>query len=416
MYPMIKKKVLVVSTYPILHPYHGGQKRAKAIFEFYKTNFTDAKYIGVFHRGQYPEWGPDDLPLGDPELIAKVDEAPYASELIAGEAIDKDIHVRSPIAKVLMEYKPNIIHIEQPFPYIGLKPLLLELKMHPKLIFGSQNVEYILKERIFQELKVPQKLKESYIKQTRDLEYELSKNADLVVAVNIEDASSHKKMGALNCVIAMNGIDKTSAQSSDMEYWRAYKEKHKINNILTFVGSGHPPNWEGFIKLIGTNLSFLPDDSKIIVAGGVADYFRKEFSDKKKYAEFWGNVELAGTIEDSRLTALLNVTDLILLPITTQRGSNLKTAEAILSGKKFVATSNTFNGFEEYKNLPNIFIADTQKDFKNTIVKALKADYVNLKPEEAKLAQKVQWEHRLKPMLKAVKRLYRPGVFKRIPF
>lgn len=80
----------MVTPYPVLKPYHGGQKRAKALFEFYKQNFIDAKLVGVFHRGQYPDWGEDDILLGDSKLISMIDKRPYASELIAGKAIDTE--------------------------------------------------------------------------------------------------------------------------------------------------------------------------------------------------------------------------------------------------------------------------------------------------------------------------------------
>ena len=155
---MRHNKVLIIGSYPVVNPQHGGQKRAKAILDFYKREFGDAKYVGVFHRGQYTEWSKDDLPLGDPDIIAAVDKKPYASEIICGEAVDKDIHVRSYLAKMLLEYHPTVIHIEQPFVYLGLKPLLSELGLKPFIVFGSQNIEYILKRRIFKNLKVAPRL------------------------------------------------------------------------------------------------------------------------------------------------------------------------------------------------------------------------------------------------------------------
>lgn len=395
---MINKKILVIAPYPIVRPYHGGQKRAKAIFEFYKHSFQEAKFTAVFHRGQYPDWDKDDLPLGQADLIQKVDEMPYASELICGEAIDKDIHVRSYMAKLLLEYKPDIIHLEQPFAYLGLEPLLKELQLTPKLIFGSQNIEYPLKERIFKEVKAPVRQRKFFVEQTKKLEYKLSKRADLLIAVNAEDAASHKQMGAKKIVIVPNGIDRSVATKEELDYWHTYKKEKNIKNIVLFVGSGHPPNWEGFLKLVGSDTSFMPKESKIFIVGGVAGYFERAFKDRRINKRFWSGVESIGVLEEERLAALLEMSDLVILPITTKRGSNLKTAEAILSAKKIVATEYAFHGFEEYRRLPNIYVATKQVDFSRAIVKALQSAYVVPTQKEKELAEQVQWQYRLLPL------------------
>lgn len=401
---MIAKKILIIAPYPIIKAQHGGQKRAKAMYDLYRNTFAEARFVGVFHRGQYPEWGPDDLPLGDPEIIARVDAQPYASELIAGEAIDKDIHVRSYIAKLLMEYKPDIIHLEQPFAYIGLKTLLAELNLRPLLVFGSQNIEYPLKARIARELRVAEDISDALVEQTKDLEIRLSREADLVVAVNNEDAVSHREMGAKKCIVATNGIEKTKAKKIELTYWEKYKQTNRLTTLLTFVGSGHPPNWEGFLKMIGSNTSFMPSGSRIVIAGGVGDYFKNEFKNKTKYASFWKSVDVVGKLEEERLAALIKSSDIILLPITTERGSNLKTAEAILSRKKIVATNSTFHGFESFMHLPNIYIGDAQQEFKEAIVKAIRTTYVEPTEADIQLSEKVQWEYSLESIIPAIKK------------
>jgi len=410
---MINKKVLIIGTYPIAKPIHGGQKRAKAIFEFYKNLFINTKYIGVFHRGQYPDWGEDDILLGQPDIIQKIDEFPPASELIAGEAIDNDIHVRSNMAKFLIGYRPDVIHIEQPFPYIGLKILLKELRLTPKLIFGSQNIEFVLKGGIFKGQKTLPRIRESLVKQTRDLEYNLSKKADLVISVNVEDADEHIKMGAKKCIVIPNGISRVYAPKNEINYWYDFKKQNNIKHVITFIGSGHPPNWEGFLKMVGDDTTFLPQDSKIFIAGGVSNYFKNEYKDKSKCYRFWSGVEVVGELEEPRLAALLRISDVIILPIITKRGSNLKTAEAILSGKKIVATQFSFKGFEKYLSLPNIFFANSTNKFKENIVNAIDEQYVKKTPEQDNLAKSVQWRHCLQPLAPEIENIFKHSYKKR---
>jgi glycosyltransferase involved in cell wall biosynthesis len=409
---MIKKKILVIAPYPITKPYHGGQKRTKALTVFYKRVFSRVKYVGIFHRGQYPDWSPDDMPLGDPEIIRKVDEQPYLAELITGEAIDRDIHIRSYMAKLLNEYRPDIIHIEQPFPYLGLKVLLSELKLNPFLIYGSQNIEYPLKKRILSELKAPEEIINETTEKTHKLEVELARKSDLVLAVNKEDSITLTKFGAKNILIVPNGIDRVRPSKEDIYFWEQYKKSNSIKKVVVFIGSGHPPNWEGFLKMVGDDTAFMPESSKILIAGGVANYFKNEF--KNKNNNFWKGVKLIGQLEEKRLAALLEVCDLIILPITTARGSNLKTAEAILSGKKFVGTPSTLQGFEAYRNLPNTFIADSRDKFRESIIMALTAEYIPRTNKERRLAENVRWDKTLLTLMPSLRKIARMATIMRI--
>lgn len=410
---MIRQKVLLLAPYPIKKPLHGGQKRVKALYEFYKNNFKDVLFVGVFHRGHYPDWEETDMPIGQLDIINEVDRYPSAAELIVGKAVDKDIHVRSRMAALLRTYQPDIIHIEQPFLYLGMKKLLCELEIRPRMIFGSQNIEYPLKERIFNELHVNEAMSKVWVKETKTIEYDFSREADLIVAVNSEDAATHKKMGAKNIIIACNGIDKVPVTKKGKDYWSTFKITKNINKLVTFVGSGHPPNWEGFLKMIGDDTQFMPTNTKIIVVGGVSDYFKEQYKDKQKYASFWKGVEIIGLVEEDKLSSLLDVTDVIILPITTKRGSNLKTAEAILSGKKIVATEYALHGFEEFARLPNIRIANTMQSFHDTIIESLQTKESILSKSERKLASRVVWESRLHPMLPSIKRLARSIMLER---
>jgi glycosyltransferase involved in cell wall biosynthesis len=396
---------LVIGPYPIAEVRNGGQKRAKAIYQFYK-NLGTATYCGIFHRGHYPVWGKDDLPIGDPKIIAQVDQFPFATELICGEAIDKDVHVRSYIAKMLIDKKPDIIHLEQPFAFLGLKPLLKELGLHPIIIFGSQNIEYSLKQRIFKELKVARGIADKYVSVTKNLEYEFSRIADLVVAVNEEDAETHKEMGAKKVVIAPNGIEMLRPSAEGLQKWSKYKKDNNIKTLMAFVGSGHPPNWEGYEKMIGSDLAFLPSGVRLIIAGGVGSYFKNTYS--KQLSNFWKHVDILGEVDEDTLSSLVSSSDVILLPIVTKRGSNLKTAEALIANTKIVATDSVFHGFERYKTLPNIFVGSSKPAFQKAIQEAISRPMTARSKEEQQLAQLVQWKHSVAPMkdpiMKLVKR------------
>jgi hypothetical protein len=411
---MIKKKILIVAPYPITIPQHGGQKRTKALVEHYQTLFEHVRFVGVFHRGHYPQFGVEDMPVAQPDIIKKLTtDQHHASELITGEAINNDVHVRSPMAKLLTEFRPDVIHIEQPYPFIGLAPLLNELNMHPQLIYGSQNIEHRMKKAIYKNIGMSGASAKKLAKKIEDLESTFSKQADLVIAVSPADAQVHKQMGARRVIIAPNGIAKSVAKEQEIQYWQEFKKEKKINQVVAFIGSGHPPNWQGYIQMMGADSSFLPKDVNVLMAGGVSEYFRATYKGNN-FAKFWSKAVPLGFLTEEKLVGLLEVSDVILLPIVSGGGSNLKSAEAILSGKKIVATSYAFRGFDRYRNLENIYISDNPDEFRQLIVNALRLPNHARSVEQTALAEQVQWGYCLQPITPAVKRVIRSGYKRRL--
>lgn len=393
-----------MSSYPIAQPIHGGQKRAQALYQFYTKLFSDVKYVGVFNRQAYPNYPETDLPIAQTDIVENINKRQYFADIIAGEAVYTDVHVRSPLAELLLTYRPHIIQIEQAYTYIGLEKLLNDLGIKPLLIYSAHNVEYKMKESIYSEVGANKKEASEAIKLIRETETKLAQSAELVISVSETDAKEFRRMGAQRIVVIPNGINKTSANDGARSYWQEYRTSRKIERTAVFIGSAHPPNWIGFLDMVGSDLGFLPDGSKIIIAGGVSHYFDEQFS-RKANKKLWQGLETTGNLSESILTGLIDTTEIVLLPITSGGGSNLKTAEAILSGKKIVATSFAFRGFEEYKSLPNIYIADTPGEFKKAIVKAFESPYIERSRSDIRLSQRVSWLSCLKPLSKPIRQL-----------
>lgn len=401
----INKKVLLFSTYPIANAQHGGQKRVAAIVQEYQKVFAGVKFMAVFHQGFYPIWGKEDVYVTG-SARQQVEGSPFTGDVICGEAIYDEPRVRKKVEKLLRSFRPDIIEIEQPFPYLGLKPLLDDLGMHPKIVLNSQNLEYAMKEEMLESLGMAAKDRKKIVAKIRDIEESATKAADLVIAVTPADAEAHIAMGAKKTVIASNGIAKVTASQAAVNYWQDFKRKHAVKNLVTFVGSAHPPNWFGFLDMVGDRIGFVPPDARIVLAGSISDYFEQSIREQKpEHVTFWHRVFAAGRLSDDRLAALIETSDVLLLPITEGGGSNLKTAEAILSGKKIVTTSYGLRSFEHYKSFPNIYIADTPSDFRKAILRAIHEPYVPRTKAQIKQAEEVQWEYCLQPMVAEVSKL-----------
>lgn len=395
-------RLLVVGVYPIKKAQHGGQKRVAAIVEQYKRVFDEVRFVGVFPPDYYQLYSRHDIAVKG-ETRKKTTDSPYTGDITCGQAIFEDHRVKKTFEKLLKTFKPDVIQCEQVFPYLGLKPLLKELDLKPKIILSSQNIEYLQKQEILKNSGYGEEAaRASEI--IRKCEADMAKHADLVVAVSPEDADKLKAMGGgERVVVAANGIAKHEITERAKRHWLAFKKTNAVSKIATFVGSAHPPNWHGFLATIGDRLGFLPPESKLLLAGSIGDYFHDNFSADNLRPEqviFWERVVSAGRLSDELLYGLIDASDVLVLPITEGGGSNLKTAEAILSGKKIVATSYAFRSFERYLDLPNIFIADKPDDFRAAIVEAFTSDYKERTKEQVGLAETVQWEYCLQPMIK----------------
>jgi hypothetical protein len=104
-------------------------------------------------------------------------------------------------------------------------------------------------------------------------------------------------------------------------------------------------------------------------------------------------------VNDLTLECLLCNAAGILLPITYGGGSNLKTAEALISGLPIVGTTHAFRGFEEYKSLPAVTIEDDPTAFAVGIRRAFNS---KASPRAIHLQKQLLWESTLQPIVDLV--------------
>lgn len=401
------KKVLVVATYPIENPQHGGQKRASAIVHAYKERFDKVCFVAVFHKKIYKEFSRDDISLSLTSSI-EAEKNPLTSDIICGNAVYNDPKVKKQFSELLMNYRPDILHIEQPFLYLGIKPLIAELGIKPKIVFGSQNIEAPMKKEILIGAGYAATDTIEPVKVIEGVERLLSAECDLLVACTDEDLLKHREMGAKYCVLAQNGIAEIKTTPSTVSRRRNWLRQLDIAKSILFVASAHPPSITGFYDMVGKGLGFLPRNAKVIMAGSVGEFFVDTVKSDNRTIEdatFWMRAHSCGRLSEEELAALLVVCDVIILPITEGGGSNLKTAEAILADKKVVATPHALRSFEWAEEFPNVWVAKSKKDFIRAIQDALKSQFVQRTAAQKKQAETVLWEYRLKEFTQEVAKL-----------
>lgn len=362
--------VVLFTTYPITQPRSGGQIRAAALVEAYVAGGFEVVPIAVFETGAFrrQEVGPNDLqfPLDDARSFADGVKLPQSNDVQAGRFLAADDTLFKKLVKRLPK-RVDAFHLEQPW----LLPAVERLRALPaftssRIVYGSQNIEAPLRAAICQQLGVDGA---KTIEAVKSLETAACRVAELTLAVSESDEQALVAMGGRRVIRAANGIHASSAVPSLVTAW---KERLRHRRVALFVGSAHPPNAAGFIEAFGEALGFLPPDCCIVVAGRVGVRLQEHYETTRYKSLNLSRLFITGELAQEDLSALKALAEVYLLPIFEGGGSNIKTSEAILSGRPIIATSVSLRGFERHTRLPELTIADTRAAF----IEALRAAFL----------------------------------------
>lgn len=399
-----RRRVLVTSTFPIVAPRHGGQKRIRAIVDAYGRRFGSVGYSAVYNPQEYSRASRHDIGFS-PDMIRRAAARPLTGDLIAGHGIAEDADVRARFSRMLTDLKPDIIHVEHPFSYLGLRPLLDDLGLAPKIVFGSANIEAPLRDTVLRQFGIPEPVIAESVAEIDEVERRFSAECDLLAACTVEDLDAHRAMGATATVLAPNGMEPLSPGRHATSAWRRRIREAGGENFAAFVGSGHLPNIAGFEALVGRGLGFLQRDQRLVLAGSIGDALEGLIGEPERGIEsatFWLRAVNAGRLREASLQGLIAAADILVLPISSGGGSNLKTAEAILADTRVVCSSFALRGFEWFADFPNVTVADTREEFHRGIEAAFRAPLTARTPEQQEKAQTVTWRNCLAPLVEAV--------------
>lgn len=396
------KRILIFSTYTIKNPQHGGQKRVAAIVEQYRRAGHVVKHVAIQIDQSYPDHYKSDITVSykkfqEHRFVALV------SDLLLSDILQTDSDIFAKFSKTVEDFQPDVVEVDQSFLYKTVRQALDAVGWQGIMINSTHNIEAHLKRQILENAwGVSAEEIEEIVSQISEIERFATRDADWSVACTVEDSKQLKKMGARDVILAPNGIDETLVDENVLDKLR---NRFSGKKIILYVGSAHPPNLSGFIELIGGRLGFLGEDTKLVVVGGVADliYGYTQTSLPNYIKELYGDwVVLLGRVDEKTLSALLKLSDQIILPILEGGGSNLKTAEAIVADKKVVATTKSFHSYERYLSLPNITIADDSNAFIQAMDKNTHIPKVRRTAQQKALARGVLWENALMEMVRKV--------------
>jgi hypothetical protein len=391
----VTRTILQITTFPIAAPRHGGQIRAASIKRVLESSGFRVVNVGVFNRAHYPENIPD-IDTGGLNL------GPYrnywqVSDFSLGAAVAADESSLQRLVGFIRDLRCDAVMLEEPWLGRAFLSLMQAGSLRLPLLYNSYNIEHIAKGLILENAGIAES--DSIAADIFNLEREVVRVAAASSAVTSYDAETMSAWTPNPVVIAKNGTAK-----------RKTSHLHKIlpaaidTNVryMMFVGSAHPPNVTGFSELVLGTLRKLKSNEQIIVAGSVCDAIWQVIQDAKTPYLIRDKLGLIGQVTDFALTCLIANASGLLLPITFGGGSNLKTAEALVSGKRIVASSRSFRGFEDFVSTPGVLLADNETEFGAAIRTTFDASNDDGDIERPGV-ESLLWEECLQPLVEVVK-------------
>lgn len=352
-------KVVQFSYYPLGKVVSGGQRRSNQLrIMLEAASGSPVDYMSLSPRRS--DLGPLDFSpppyLNDWTFRIAHD---FEQRLARTPGLHPGLH-RS-LRQALLAAAPDLIWLEHPFNWSMVNALTGGTV---PLVYSSHNIEWQMKEGMLKSAGIFDPI---CISQIREAETSLARAARLVVCCSPQDAEYFSRFNA-NCVVISNGhaTPRVREPAQLPAAVTAAIDETGGRIVLSFVSSNHQPNWFGLRDLVLVPLLSAPAPLpiKLILMGGVCSFVSPMLA-----AHLQAKVDLVlmpGATDDQKDFLLLN-SDAILLPITSGGGTNLKTAEALLSGIDIIGTTKAFRGHERYAGLPRVRIADTPGGFLDAI-------------------------------------------------
>ena len=393
----VSTRVLVLGSYPCITPMHGGQIRLAEVISAYRQAGFQVQSVNLYdsNAAAGQPRGPHDIDYPSQTAFRKWNNKaiPLIDDLTSGQYAANDEHAYQAITGTLAG-TPDIIHLEQPW----LLPLVQRWRKEGlipgcRLIYGSQNIEAPLKRTILKQYHVDEA--ETIASEIAQLETEACLQADIVLAVSESDRQALTQLTGSPVILAANGIASWAADPSRLDRWL---KRLPSTPFAIFVGSAHPPNISGFFETMGDSLGFLPPDRIICVAGSVSSHIPQhpDFQRWKPLNE--SRIRILGMLDDADLATVKTLAHVFILPITEGGGSNIKTAEALYSGKHVLGTPVSFRGFDDFLNMPGVNLATTAESFRKQLRELLHKPLPDQGPFWQKAKENLLWKSTLRPM------------------
>lgn len=398
-------RILVLGSYPAVHPRHGGQVRLAHLVEAYRSHGFEVKQASFFPAHDFytsRPLGEADVGLPPGQLASwRGMSAALAEDLASGELVAANGFMLDALEAYCGPI--DVLHLEQPW----LLPVVQRLRERGRvgafrLVYGSQNIEHVLKRAIFEE----HGLRENgrLIEAIEQLERRCAGEAAVVAAVTEADAQVLGPWARTPPILAPNGV---TPWCSTEQARTAWQERLGREPFALYVASGHPPNVSGLADSFGGSLAGLSPVQRLVIVGGVGERLQDSEWFRRCHILNQRRTFVAGLLADDELAAVRDLAHCHVLPVTSGGGSNLKTAEALYSGRHVVATRMALRGFEAFEDLPGLRLCEPGPPFAAAVSAVLNQPLPAPDAVSSRRRESLGWPHALATLCAAVQGLAR---------
>jgi Glycosyltransferase Family 4 len=179
-------KILVLCTYPISIPKHGGQLRVRNIVDRYRAAGHEVEVVGVLGSDAYQQESGFIAFPGEADLRSVLANPFLMEDYAIGRLFADDRSANARLASTIRA-KPDVVQVEHPWLFAFAKEFVQTKAPSARLIYSSHNVEWRLKQEIlssYYDADVAQHAGELI----KDIELACIVNSDAVVCVSASDA------------------------------------------------------------------------------------------------------------------------------------------------------------------------------------------------------------------------------------
>jgi glycosyltransferase involved in cell wall biosynthesis len=343
-------RVLQISTFPTVQPRHGGQRRAYNIGRMLERAGHQVCHIAAYTFSGYG-WPP----TGRAVDLDRFPTPPMPTTWLYDgvRALEHDPEALAAFAALCDEAAPDLILVEEVWLWPVIRRLAMVHSDRVPIIYSSYNIEAPLFRRLL--MKMGHEAADALADEVSALEADLAARACACAAVTESDAGALRAFGARNVVVAPNGVEPRKR----MHLIGALPEALRPDlSYVLYVASAHRPNASGIPDLLMAMLEALRPLERLVVAGGVCHIVGEWLRAGGPAHLARERMVMLGEVTDMCLDGLIANAAGIVLPLREGGGSNLKTAEALYSGLPLVATTVAMRGYESFRNMDGIIIAD----------------------------------------------------------
>ncbi len=358
--PRKRKKITVLSTYPIYPPRGGGQNRIFYLYKEIAKDF-DVEIISIANSMKESFYKEIALNLYErripkSEKLAKAEgELEKFCKVAVTDVVMIEHFDKIPALKeAFLESQKDSFAVVTNHPYFY--PFLKKYASKP-IIHESHNFEYLLKKEMFDK----NEKSEKFLEKIFETEKEATTESFATVFCSKEDEelmSKYFKSKLKRSLFLPNGVDLNSVPFTDPKKREEKKRELGFESIkiALFIGSWHKPNIDAVYEIF--KMAEILDDVKFLILGSVGLYFGGK--DKPD------NVGFTGIVSDEEKALILSIADVALNPMRSGSGTNLKMLDYMAAGVRVLSTKVGARGLNISKGLIKISeIEDFYKYIKN---------------------------------------------------